>query len=211
MWWRNKDKRHRISQQLPSEEILNVLTHLSTLLVFSFLSGYLLAKTQNFWSDLLYCFATINLYAASVVYHYFEKIPLKKLLRLFDHASINLLIAASYTPFMLKSNSNVLLTIIWTIAIGNILELLYSQTITKLSLVKYLIMGWAIVFNIVPVYYSIPTSSFVLLACGGMSYTIGTWFFSQDIKRKYFHTIWHAFTAMGSFFHFFAIYTFSVP
>jgi hemolysin III len=121
-----------------------------------------------------------------------------------------LVIAASYTPFMLQSDSTILLTIIWTIAIGNIMELIYYQHVSNLALAKYLAMGWMLVANIVPVYESIPLESFIYLACGGISYTIGTWFFAQDNKKKYYHTIWHAFVAMGSFFHFFAIYSFSV-
>lgn len=210
MWWKNKKSRNKISKQYFSEEVLNVLTHITTLIIFAFLSGVLLSNTNHFWSNLIYCFATVNLFAASVVYHYFEKIKIKKMLQILDHASINLLIAASYTPFMLVSDGSIMLTIIWSIAILNILDMVYSQKVSNLNVVKYLVMGWMIMLQIDQVYASVPLSSFLFLLGGGVAYTVGTYFFINDANKKFYHTIWHVLVSIGSFCHFTAIYLFSV-
>jgi hemolysin III len=206
MFWKNKTGRNKISMQYFSEEVLNVITHLSTLIVFTFLSGILLSHTPTFIQDLLYCLCTINLYVASMLYHYFEKVKLKKILRIFDHSSINLLIAGSYTPFMIHIDSMVMLTVVWTIALLNILEMIYYQVVSDLNLAKYLIMGWMILLNVNVLYREIPESSFYCLLLGGLSYTVGTYFFINDSKRKFYHTVWHIFTSAGTLFHFFAVY-----
>lgn len=206
MFWKNKTRRNKVSLQYFSEEILNVVTHLTTLIVFTFLSGILLSHTDTFFQDFLYCLCTINLYVASMLYHYFERINLKKMLRIFDHSSINLLIAGSYTPFMVYIDSMVLLTVIWTIAALNILEMVYYKTVSDLNLAKYLVMGWMVMLNITPLYTELPRGSFYCLAIGGLCYTVGTYFFMRDTKHKYFHTIWHMFTSAGTMFHFSAVY-----
>lgn len=206
MFWKNRKTRHRVSLQYFNEEILNVITHLTTLIIFTFLSGILLSRTNTFFQDLLYCLSTINLYVASMLYHYFEKIKLKKVLRIFDHSSINVLIAGSYTPFMIHIDSMVMLTVIWTIAVLNILEMVYYRIVSDLNLAKYLIMGWMVMLNIAALYRELPTGSFYCLLSGGMCYTIGTYFFMQDTKHKYYHTVWHVFTSAGTMFHFFAVY-----
>ncbi len=206
MFWRNRSKPNKISSQYFSEEVLNVVTHLTSLLVFSFLAGVMLTVTKSFWTDLIYCFFTINLYASSMLYHYFEKIKLKKILRILDHSSINLLIAASYTPFMVFLDNTVMLSVIWTISIMNVIEMVYYKTISKLSLIKYLFMGWLVTFTFPQLYSSLNSTSLILLISGGLAYTIGTYFFVNDRKRKYYHTIWHLFTSLGTFLHYFSVY-----
>lgn len=205
MFWRNKKKPNKISMQYFSEEVFNVVTHLSTLLVFSFMSGVMLATTQNFWTSLIYCFATINLYASSMLYHYFEKIKLKQILRLLDHSSINLVIAATYTPFMVYLNAYEMLTAVWVIAGMNILEMVYAKNVNKMHLTRYLIMGWMIVLLFPQLIAELNATSFYFLICGGLAFTIGTYFFVND-RKKYYHTIWHLFTSLGSFLHYFSVY-----
>jgi hemolysin III len=82
------------------------------------------------------------------------------MLQILDHASINLLIAASYTPFMLISNGDIMLTIVWVIAVLNVLDMLYTQRVSNLNVVKYLVMGWMLMLNIGAVYDAVPFSSF---------------------------------------------------
>lgn len=206
MFWRNKKKPNKISLQYFNEEILNVVTHLTALFAFSFMSGIMLVKTQSFWTDLIYCFFTINVYMSSMLYHYFEKIKLKRILRTIDHSSINLLIAATYTPFMIYIDNIVLLSIIWTIAISNVVEMFYYKTISRLSLMKYLLMGWGAVVAFPQLYQNLPTSSLCYLIGGGLAYTAGVYFFINDQKHKYYHSIWHVFTAAGTFLHYFAVF-----
>jgi len=206
MFWRNKKKPNKISSQYFSEEVLNVVTHLSSLLIFSFMSGIMLTLTSSFLTDLIYCFFTINLYASSMLYHYFEKIKLKRILRILDHSSINLMIAATYTPFMVYIDNIVMLSIIWTIALTNVIEMIYYKTISKLSLLKYLIMGWGVMFTFPQLYYQLNSTSLYFLIGGGLAYTAGVYFFVKDRTHKYYHSIWHIFTSLATFLHYFAVY-----
>lgn len=206
MFWRNKKKPNKISSQYFSEEVLNVVTHLSSLLIFSFMSGIMLTLTSSFLTDLIYCFFTINLYASSMLYHYFEKIKLKRILRILDHSSINLMIAATYTPFMVYIDNIVMLSIIWTIALTNVIEMIYYKTISKLSLLKYLIMGWGVMFTFPQLYYQLNSTSLYFLIAGGLAYTAGVYFFVKDRTHKYYHSIWHIFTSLATFLHYFAVY-----
>lgn len=206
MFWRNKKKPNKISSQYFSEEVLNVVTHLSSLLIFSFISGIMLTLTSSFLTDLIYCFFTINLYASSMLYHYFEKIKLKRILRILDHSSINLMIAATYTPFMVYIDNIVMLSIIWTIALTNVIEMIYYKTISKLSLLKYLIMGWGVMFTFPQLYYQLNSTSLYFLIGGGLTYTAGVYFFVKDRVHKYYHSIWHIFTSLATFLHYFAVY-----
>jgi hemolysin III len=204
MFWRNKKKPNKISLQYFSEEVFNVVSHLTALLVFSFMSGAMLATTDHFWTSLIYCFATINLYASSMMYHYFEKIKVKQILRILDHSSINLLIAASYTPFMVYLNQTEMLTAVWVIAGMNTMEMLFSKGVNKIFLARYLLMGWMIVLLFPKLWTDLNPTSFWFLVSGGMAYTVGTYFFAND-RRKYFHSIWHVFTAVGTLLHFFSV------
>ena len=171
LWSRYKNKRHPVSNQLFKEEVLNVVTHLSALLIFSFLSGMLLVKTKYFWQDLIFCIANIHLFASSVVYHYFEKKKLKEKLQLLDHSAINLLMAGSYTPLAFYIDNYIILAIIWTMAITNILEMWYYQKVNSFSLIKYLAMGWMLMFLLPSLWVALPISSLVCIILGGISYT----------------------------------------
>jgi len=205
MLWRNKKKPNKVSLQYFSEEIMNVVTHLTTLLVFTFMSGVMLANSNHLIVDLIYCFFTINLYASSMMYHYFERIKLKKILRILDHSSINLLIAASYTPFMVYLGTTEMLTAVWIIAIMNIMEMIFNKGVSAYFLIKYLLLGWGIVFVTPQLINNLNITSLTFLGLGGLAYTVGCYFFVND-NRKYYHTIWHVFTSIGTFLHYFSVY-----
>ena len=206
MFWRNKSARNKISNQYFSEEILNVVTHLTTLLIFTFLSGIMLSHTRHFWTDFIYCFFTVNLYASSMMYHYFEKIKLKKILRILDHSSINFLIAATYTPFMIHLKEYSVLCIIWTLAMVNVFEMIYSKSVQSSFLIKYVILGWMIIVVAGKLFTQLNETSLYFLFGGGLAYMIGVYFFLKDHTHKYYHTIWHVFTSIGTILHFFSVY-----
>jgi hemolysin III len=198
------------------EEKLNVLTHGFGLLASIIAFPFLILKAfdfNGFWkpaSFIIYAFSLLILYAASTFYHA-EKDPKKRRkLNIFDHASIYVLIAGSYTPFCLVALDSQLgwymFLFVWFFAlIGIILKLFFTGKFDKLSTAMYLLMGWQVVFFIKPLLASLSTEGLQLLIGGGIFYTVGAILYSIK-KVPYNHAIFHVFVLLGSLSHFLGIY-----
>jgi|TARA_B100000768_G_scaffold115230_1_gene106641 hemolysin III len=198
------------------EERLNVRSHGFGLLLSIIAFPFLILKAfefNGFWkpaSFIIYAFSLLILYAASTFYHA-EKNPKKRRkLNIFDHASIYVLIAGSYTPFCLVALDSQLgwymFLFVWFFAlIGIILKLFFTGKFDKLSTAMYLLMGWQVVFFIKPLLNSLSTQGLQLLIGGGIFYTIGAILYSIK-KVKYNHAIFHVFVLLGSLCHFLGIY-----
>ncbi|MCX8075331.1 MAG: hemolysin III family protein [Clostridia bacterium] len=202
------------------EEIANAITHglgaifalvaLIIMIVFAALFG-------NIWqvvSVSIYGSTMLILFTMSTLYHSFTTEKLKRLFKIFDHASIYLLIAGTYTPFTLVVLRGdgiigwVLFLGVWITAIlGIIFSSIFIGKYRILKTFTYLIMGWAIMFAM-PDLISIMQAKNSLrgiywLCAGGLAYTVGAVFYM--IKVKYFHSIWHLLVLLGSIFHFVSI------
>ncbi len=146
----------------------------------------------------------------STLYHSIPHIPTQRILRIFDHSSIYLLIAGTYTPFALVTIDGgwgwSLFGVIWGLAIfGIIMKIFFTGRFEKLSLLTYGLMGWLVVIAIKPFISSISTVGLCLTVAGGVVYTAGIVFYAVE-KIKYNHAIWHLFVLGGAVCHFFAIY-----
>lgn len=164
---------------------------------------------------LIYGISLILLYLASTLYHSIPHYKVKKVMRVFDHVSIYLLIAGSYTPFALLVLDNTLgdliLYIVWGVAIvGSVFKIFFTGKFDKLSTLLYIAMGWVAIIAFEPLLSNLPTPGMVLLATGGVLYTGGTVFYMWN-KLKYNHAIWHLFVMGGSAAHFFAILFYVLP
>jgi hemolysin III len=151
----------------------------------------------------------ILLYGSSTLYHAITHHDIKQRFQQFDHASIYLLIAGSYTPITLVSLGGVwgwsIFAAVWTIAIiGIFLTFVYPRRFETLSLFLYVIMGWIIIIAIKPLLESMESGGLWLLLAGGLSYTVGVVFYVWD-KLPFNHTIWHLFVLGGSILHFFMV------
>lgn len=151
----------------------------------------------------------VLLYLASTLYHSFTKERVKNLFARFDHAAIFLLIAGTYTPFLLTALRStfgwVLFGIIWGVAIiGVVIRSIYLTRFRKLMVAMYLVMGWMFVVAVGPMIKNLPQISLIFLFLGGILYSTGVVFY---VKRnlKYGHGIWHLFVLAGSITHFFAV------
>lgn len=200
----------------PKEEKLNVLSHgiglilsvvaLVLLVVFASLEGGL----WHIVSFSIYGASLIVLYAASTLYHYVQNPKLRYRLNIFDHASIYILIAGTYTPFTLVVLDGwvgwTIFGVSWGLAlIGVILKLFFIGRFDKISTIAYVLMGWLIVFAIKPLIHNLPLEGLLWLLAGGVFYTIGAVLYS--IKSiKYNHAIFHIFVLLGSFSHFIAVF-----
>ncbi len=162
-------------------------------------------------SSWIFGFAVIILYTMSCLYHSFKPNNAKRVMRIFDHCTIFLLIAGTYTPFTLVSlRSTVgwkLFDVIWaTAAVGIILNAIDMERFTKLSMVCYLSMGWVIVLAFKPLSQAVPAGGIKLLVAGGIAYTVGAIIFGIGSKVKYMHSVWHFFVLAGTILHFLCIY-----
>jgi hemolysin III len=198
------------------EERLNVISHFVGLVlsVFATILLALKAISKNdivyFISYLVFGFSMIILYTASTVYHASREPSLRNKLNIFDHASIFLLIAGTYTPFTLITLKGTVgwwvFGVTWTIAIvGIILKLFFTGRYNKLSTSMYVFMGWIIIFAINPLIKNLSTQGLKWLLAGGVFYTIGAVLYSIP-NIKYNHAIFHVFVLIGSFSHFMAVY-----
>jgi len=156
----------------------------------------------------------VVLYAASTFYHALPPGRGKRVFGILDHAAIFLLIAGTYTPFALVTLSGgfgwSLFGVIWGLAIGGIvLEAVSRGRMRRLQLLFYLVMGWGVVAAARPLVRELATPGLVLLATGGMAYTLGVIFFVW--RRPFHHAVWHVFVLAGSICHFFAVLLYVIP
>ena len=197
------------------EEIANAITHgigallavagLVVLIVMAAIHG----SVWHIVSFSIFGTTLVLLYFASTLYHSLTHVKAKSVFHKFDHISIYLLIAGTYTPFCLTALRGwigwTVLGVVWSCAIlGAVLKAISVGKRIKLSTVLYILMGWVILVAIQPLYKAMPFNGFLFLIAGGISYTIGTIFFIRN-QVKYNHSVWHVFVLGGSVLHFFAV------
>ena len=209
------DNRSDVSDQKFGEEIANSITHgLGTALSIAalVLLTVFAAKYGDAWrviSFSIYGTTLIILYTSSTLYHSFPRGRVKRLFRIFDHSSIYLLIAGTYTPILLTLLRGpwgwTLFGVLWTMAVGGIItKVFFTGKLETVSVLIYVFMGWIIVFALKPVLQYVPGGLIVWLVVGGISYTFGIIFYAWE-KLPYNHTIWHLFVLGGSISHFFGM------
>ena len=200
-----------------AEELINSISHgtgalaaaggMAVLIVFSALKG-------DIWSvvsSIIYGITMILLYTFSALYHSFQLPKVKHILRIFDHCSIFLLIAGTYTPFTLITLRQydpkigwILFAVVWIAAIvGVVLNSVSLDKFKVFSMICYVAMGWVVVFAIKPLLASLEIGGLLLLLGGGLAYTFGIIFYAT--RKKYMHSIWHFFVLLGSVLHYLAV------
>lgn len=205
------------------EERLHSLTHgigavfsvvgVVVLLVVASLSAHV--DPWKIVSLSLYGTTLVLLYTASTLYHSFPHRPWKQRFQLLDHCAIYLLIAGTYTPFLLVNMRGAigwtLFAVVWSLALGGIAcKLLWPQRLAVLRVVIYLLMGWMIVLASEEMAANLSTTGIVLLAVGGIAYTLGVIFYAVS-AIPFNHAIWHLFVIGGSACHYAAVYQAVLP
>lgn len=204
------------------EEIFNSVTHgVGALLavigtVIMIMLSALNGTTLGLVTSLIYGISLIILYTMSTVYHAIPFPKVKKVLRIFDHTSIFLLIAGTYTPYCLialnGNRSGIYVAVaVWACAIiGIILNAIDLKKTEKIGIVLYVIMGWSIIMVVKDVVDALAVPGFWLLLLGGISYTVGIIFYAMK-KKKFMHSIWHLFVLTGSVLHYLSIVLYVLP
>ena len=209
------DELHPTSGFSPLEETLNAVTHgLGVLLGIAglVLTVVFAALHANPWlvvSCSIYGSTLIVLYSASTLYHGIRHLPIKRVFMILDHCGIYLLIAGTYTPFLLGPLRGGLgwsfFGVVWGIAVVGIVLESFSKVHGGIrSSVIYLLMGWMFIGVIVPLIPKISTFGLVMLITGGVVYSLGVIFYLMK-KVPYAHVIWHLFVLGGSICNFFAV------
>ena len=197
-----------------NEEFWNGLTHF-TGVILTVIGIPLLFYFDNKLTSLstlsiiLFSFGLLLVYLSSSVYHFVINPNLKKKFQILDHISIYYLILGSYAPVCLitlyeYSGINIFITVLILSIIGTLIKLFFTGRFQIFSLLLYLAMGWLIVIDINFLFELLNIEAKLLLIIGGLSYTLGTIFYSLD-KIKYFHSIWHLFVLAGSVSHYLMI------
>lgn len=191
----------------PQEELWNAITHgigflLSIpALVLLIIAGVEHGSATAVVSFTIFGVSMVVLFLMSTLLHSMP-VKLKKLFSVFDHSAIYILIAGTYTPFLLVTIKGALgwslFGVIWGLAIlGILFKVFFIHKYEAVSLVFYIVMGWLIVSAIKPLYVNLPIEGFVLLIIGGILYTFGSIFYAWR-KIPFNHAIWHIFVIAGS-------------
>ncbi len=152
----------------------------------------------------------IILYTMSTLYHALTNEKAKKVFRIFDHATIFMLIAGTYTPYLLVTMRGqtgwILFFVLWGLtAVGVVFDSIMLEKFHKIEMLLYVGMGWCIVVASGTLSAALAPGGLWLLLIGGIFYTVGIIFYAMK-KVRYMHSIWHFFVLAGSIFHYFSVY-----
>jgi len=200
------------------EENINIITHGIGFLLSIVALVVLVIKASQVGTAItivsvsIYGASLIVLYAASTTYHAAKTPKLRERLNIFDHASIYVLIAGTYTPYTLVVLDGwvgwAIFGVSWGIAlIGVILKLFFTGRYDRISTIAYVVMGWIIVLAVKPLIENLSLEGLWWLLAGGVSYTVGAVLYSIN-KLPYNHAVFHFFVLFGSLAHFISVYCF---
>ncbi|HEX7504939.1 MAG TPA: hemolysin III family protein [Syntrophales bacterium] len=209
------------SPRFQIEELVNSLTHgtgallsaagLIVLVALACLHG----TTLQIVSCSIYGTTLVLLYTASTLYHTVRSPRLKHIFKVIDHSCIYLLIAGTYTPFMLVTLHGslgwTLFGLIWALAAaGIVFQIFFVYRFKILATVAYVLMGWVAVVAIKPLLEALPAGGFDWILAGGLVYTAGAFLYLWK-RLPYNHAIWHLFVLGGSACHYVAVLLYVVP
>jgi len=205
----------------PLEEKTNIISHAVGLvlgivaLVLMVVKASLYGNAWHIVGVSIFGASLICLYVASTLYHSAKSPTARSRLRVFDHATIFVLIAGTYTPFTLVTLNGwvgwLLFGLSWGIAVtGIILKLFFTGRYDVLSTLMYIFMGWMIIFAAKPLINSLSADGLWWLIIGGVAYTVGAVIYGIK-KIPLNHAIFHMFVLLGSFCHFITVYSYVLP
>jgi hemolysin III len=197
------------------EEIANAVTH-GLGAIFSIVALIILIMQAAIHGDSwhmasfsIFGASMIILYLCSTLVHGIQHKKTKDIFEILDHSAIYLLIAGSYTPFLLITLRGPLgwsmFGVIWGLAIiGIVLKCFFVKRFVLISTLCYILMGWLIIIAIKPLYDNLPFAGLFWLVLGGLFYTFGSLFYVWR-GFPYHHAIWHVFVLAGSICHFICV------
>lgn len=210
-----KEKTYLLPIYTLGEEIANATTHglgallsvagCAVIIVFAALTG----EASKIVSVSIFGASLIIMFTMSTLYHSMTNPKAKFVFRIFDHTSIFILIAGTYTPLTLVSLNGalgwVIFGIVWASAVAGItLNAVSVERFKKFSMVCYVASGWCVIVAIVPLVRQLALGGTILLVAGGIAYTAGLIFYRKK-EIPYMHSVWHIFVLLGAILHYFCI------
>ena len=204
-----------------SEEATNIITHAIgfilgiAALVLMVVRASVHGDAWHIVGASIFGAGLVILYAASTIYHSVRGVKARKVFRVIDHATIYVLIAATYTPFALVTLNGwvgwTIFGIVWGLAVtGIVLKVFFTGRAEVLLTLMYVAMGWMIIFAIKPLLENLASAGLAWLLAGGIAYTVGAIFYGIN-KLKFNHAIFHLFVLAGSICHFVSVYSYVLP
>lgn len=198
------------------EEWINSMTHYAGVVLGLVGLGALLVHSTRLGNtgyrigSVVFCLSIVILYAMSGTYHILNGGRAKKIFKILDHSAIYILIAGSYTPYLLGAfQGNIRWTLFgiqWGLTVlGIIFKMFFTGRFGIVSTIIYLLMGWMVMFVFKDLKLLITPISLKLLIWGGVSYTVGVIFYAMK-NIRFAHGIWHLFVLGGTFFNYFSVY-----
>ena len=200
------------------EEIWHAISHGFGFFLSTFGFGFLMGivwdsgDITKIWTTGVFGIGLLVMYGVSALYHAIphSKYNLKAKLQILDHASIYILIAATYTPVTLLGVGGVFGWILFSIAwgfgfLGIYLKVAYPNRFELFSLILYALLGWMIIVAYQQLIANTGLVPFSLLLAGGIVYTVGIYFYAKDDLHLN-HVIWHLFVVAGSVFHYLSVF-----
>jgi hemolysin III len=207
--------------QTPGEEIANSILHGLGILLSTAGLVLLALRTNGYLGGIknaplavscyvIFSAAMISMFLASTLYHAIQHEGAKRIFQILDHSAVYLLIAGTYTPLSLLGLGGgwgwAYFGIEWGLAItGAVLYSVNVKFLRKAELWVYILMGWAIAIGFPKLYRSIPFKSFVLILAGGVTYTMGTFWYRRR-HRRVSHVIWHVHVVSAAVCHWLALW-----
>ena len=198
------------------EEKLNIGSHAIGIVLSVIALFFLIQKAGRYQDPLqsisfiVFGLSMLSLYIASTTYHSATDLEKRFKLKIFDHISIFIFIAGSYTPYALVTLQGkigwIVLGVVWGVALfGSIVKIFFTGRFKLLSTLLYVTMGWIVVFSYKTLAQNLSEDGLFWLLAGGAAYTIGAIFYSIG-RLKFNHAIFHVFVLLGSLCHFISIY-----
>lgn len=199
------------------EEIANAVIHgigvifSIAALVILIVSSAMHGTAWHVVSFTLFGSSMVLLYLSSTLVHSFPAGRVKDFFEIMDHSAIYFFIAGTYTPFLFLVIKGALgwtlFGIVWGLAIGGtVFKAFFVKRFLHTSTLLYVVMGWLMVFGWKPLLENVSSQGLILLAIGGILYTVGAIFYVWR-GFTYHHAVWHVFVLAASILHFFAVMT----
>ena len=205
-----KGRKGFLSFYTRGEEVFNAVSHIAggglslafwaVLLALSYSAPAAMAGVS------LFGLGAVVLYTMSALYHFLPDGRAKGVFRVFDHCTIFLLIAGTYSAYCLSALSataagTVVLGLQWGCAAAGITMnaiAMNNKVVKAVSMALYCVMGWMALAVLPQLWAALSAASFWLLLAGGLAYTFGIVFFALGKRVKWFHAVWHLFDIAGT-------------
>lgn len=204
------------------EEIFNAVSHIAggglALIFWAVLLWASYPDGVRMTAVSLFGFGAVTLYTMSALYHFLPDGRAKGVFRIFDHCTIFLLIAGTYSPYCMIALGGmtgiVVFAVEWGCAAAGIVMnavAMNNKIVKGVSMGLYCVMGWMALFVLPQLVSALTAAELALLVAGGVAYTAGIVFFALGKKVKWFHSVWHLFDIAGTALQFAGILLMLLP